>query len=73
MTDVVATLSRELGAAVHTEPEDLRRHARDTWVLSELRDFESQIPIHGQPFYRVARSADPERVTPTVTPDSPRS
>ena len=41
MSDVVDRLRAALGAgAVHTEPDALARHQRDTWVLSELRDVE---------------------------------
>ncbi|MCH2172236.1 FAD-binding oxidoreductase [Myxococcota bacterium] len=44
MSDIVETLRAELGDAVETDPEVLASHARDTWVLSELDDFEGFPP-----------------------------
>jgi alkyldihydroxyacetonephosphate synthase len=41
MSDLADRLRSAIGAgAVHTEPELLAKHSRDTWVLSELRDLE---------------------------------
>lgn len=43
MTDLALRLRAALGAdAVHTDPATLARHRRDTWMLSELRDFQGE-------------------------------
>ena len=43
MTEIAERLRAALGAeAVRSEPEALARHARDSWVLSELRDLEGE-------------------------------
>lgn len=42
MSDPLAQLSAALGDRVHTDPETLRAHARDRWMLAELRDLEGR-------------------------------
>lgn len=44
MSELAERLRAALGpGAVHTAPEVLARHRRDTWVLSELRDLEGTV------------------------------
>jgi alkyldihydroxyacetonephosphate synthase len=42
MSDIVAALEAALPGAVRTDSESLASHRRDSWVLSELADFEGR-------------------------------
>jgi alkyldihydroxyacetonephosphate synthase len=44
MEDLVASLARELGPRVLTDPATLASHSRDSWVLSELDALEGAPP-----------------------------
>ena len=41
-TELIRTLERDLAGRVHTDPETRAAHARDRWVLSELRDLQGE-------------------------------